>query len=192
MGTDPRQDAPCQNKTGNTTNGSTQLRVASPVFTGALNPCEPNPCGAAPCSVQDDVALCHGTFQTSESLLFCCSQFVRADSCFCGSPGLSSLSLSLPAARLSRVVFSSCCVARVCVSHGRLGVPVLVERGPARCHACRCICLQPSCRVWLVASARRLRRLLPCMLNCCSHPEPNTGSLLQPARFKSRILLLAE
>lgn len=35
-----------------------------PVFLGGFNPCEPNPCGAVSCTVEDGVALCHGKSQT--------------------------------------------------------------------------------------------------------------------------------
>lgn len=45
----------------------------------AVDPCDPNPCGAAACSVQDGVGMCH------------CSPGVKEDECHVGK----SLKLAL-------------------------------------------------------------------------------------------------
>ena len=39
----------------------------NPDFLGVFNPCEPNRCGEASCTVEDGVALCHGKSSNSIS-----------------------------------------------------------------------------------------------------------------------------
>lgn len=37
----------------------------NPDFLGVFNPCEPNPCGDASCTVEDGVPVCHGKSSNS-------------------------------------------------------------------------------------------------------------------------------
>ncbi|XP_062845315.1 aggrecan core protein [Trichomycterus rosablanca] len=58
--------------TGSSTDPAFTLQIPAvismpAVETGAVNPCDPNPCGTAACSVQDGIAVCHCTpGQTAE------------------------------------------------------------------------------------------------------------------------------
>lgn len=50
--------------------GGNHIWIILPVSLDGFNPCEPNPCGAASCTVEDGVALCHGKSQNSDECHF--------------------------------------------------------------------------------------------------------------------------
>uniref|UniRef100_H3CE81 Aggrecan core protein n=1 Tax=Tetraodon nigroviridis TaxID=99883 RepID=H3CE81_TETNG len=156
------------------------LKVLPPAFTGGSNPCEPNPCGAASCSVEGNIALCQGKFPTCEMVItfvarlwgrwslcvsvlsnFCHIFSLTVCDCFCGSPGLFFLSLLCLSSSVMHRVFVLLCpwclAAGACVSHGRFIVRVLVRRVVAPvsclCVGCGCLCEHAACAVRCPLSA---------------------------------------
>lgn len=88
--------------------------MVTPVLTGGFNPCDPNPCGAATCSVEDNIALCHGKFQNCASDvpdIFLNSQYGDDICCACLSSTVFKLFICtlIPIYTFSQYIYTFYC-----------------------------------------------------------------------------------